>query len=79
MLSRPVEIFQIHIKPTDFFNANPALDVPSTRNDASVLLGGSCCTASGDKNKAAVQKDPVAHFQGSAPGVAAKEAGANVQ
>ncbi|KAL7800127.1 copper amine oxidase [Trichoderma ceciliae] len=75
----PVEIFQIHIRPADFFNANPALDVPSTRNDASVLLGGSCCTTSGDKNKAAVQRDAAAaHLQGSGSGIDAKEAGANV-
>ncbi|KAL7925794.1 copper amine oxidase [Trichoderma austrokoningii] len=76
----PVEIFQIHIRPTDFFTANPALDVPGTRNNASVLLGGSCCTSSGDKNIAAMaQSNPVTHLQGSAPGVAAKEAGANVE
>ncbi|KAK1242737.1 hypothetical protein MKX08_005549 [Trichoderma sp. CBMAI-0020] len=75
----PVEIFQLHMRPTDFFTANPALDVPGTRNNASVLLGGSCCTSSGDKNSAAMaQSNPVAHLQGSAPGVPAKEAGANV-
>jgi primary-amine oxidase len=54
------------------------MDVPSTRNDTSVLLGGSCCTTSGDRNKAAVQNDPVTHLQGSGAAVSAKEAGANV-
>ncbi|EHK18968.1 uncharacterized protein TRIVIDRAFT_80736 [Trichoderma virens Gv29-8] len=74
----PVETFQIHIKPTDFFNANPAIDVPSTRNNASVLLGGSCCTTSGDKNNCTVQNDPATHLQGGGPSIDAKEAGANV-
>ncbi|KKP03731.1 copper amine oxidase [Trichoderma harzianum] len=74
----PVETFQIHIKPTDFFTANPAMDVPSTRNDASVLLGGSCCTTSSDKNKSGVQNNPLTHQQGSAATIDAKAAGANV-
>ncbi|OAP65649.1 copper amine oxidase 1 [Fonsecaea erecta] len=45
----PVEIHQLHIKPTDFFTENPAIDVPSTKNEASVLTNGSvhlqngCC------------------------------------
>lgn len=33
----PVEIHQIHLKPADFFEANPSIDVPSSRNTASVL------------------------------------------
>ncbi|KAL6882917.1 copper amine oxidase [Trichoderma longibrachiatum] len=74
----PVETFQIHIRPTDFFNVNPAIDVPSNRNDASVLLGGSCCTASSDKNTSAVQQHPVTHLQGSAPSIDPKAVGANV-
>ncbi|RMZ83078.1 hypothetical protein DV738_g1415, partial [Chaetothyriales sp. CBS 135597] len=44
----PVEIFQLHIKPSDFFTANPALDVPSSKNAASQLVtsttnGADCC------------------------------------
>lgn len=31
----------MHLRPADFFTSNPALDVPSTRNDASVLVP--CC------------------------------------
>ena len=38
MVRRPVEIHQLHIRPSDFFTANPALDVPSTKNQASVLV-----------------------------------------
>lgn len=49
----PVEIFQLHYKPVDFFTENPSIDVPSNRNLASTLvvgkgktdLGGrSCCS-----------------------------------
>ncbi|KAL6706725.1 hypothetical protein ACN47E_005267 [Coniothyrium glycines] len=41
----PVEIYQLHYKPSDFFERNPAIDVPSAKNDASVLVGGDkeCC------------------------------------
>lgn len=36
--SRPVEIHQIHLKPSDFFTANPAIDVPGVKNNTSVLV-----------------------------------------
>ncbi|KAG9769431.1 Copper amine oxidase 1 [Exophiala dermatitidis] len=36
----PVEIHQLQIKPTDFFTENPAIDVPSSKNEASVLANG---------------------------------------
>lgn len=39
----PVEIFQVHYRPSDFFEANPAIDVPSTKNQASVLAEKKCC------------------------------------
>jgi len=39
----PVEIFQLHYKPADFFDKNPANDVPSSQNQASVLVGKECC------------------------------------
>lgn len=31
-------MFQMHIKPVDFFTSNPAIDMPSTRNPTSVLV-----------------------------------------
>ncbi|KAI2465438.1 copper amine oxidase 1 [Annulohypoxylon bovei var. microspora] len=34
----PVEIHQFHLRPADFFTSNPALDIPSTRNESSVLV-----------------------------------------
>ena len=43
----PVEIYQVHFKPSDFFERNPAIDVPSTKNSASVLVEKECC--SGDQ------------------------------
>jgi primary-amine oxidase len=41
----PVEIYQVHFKPSDFFERNPAIDFPSTKNNASVLVEkeGGCC------------------------------------
>ncbi|KIV77238.1 hypothetical protein PV11_09053 [Exophiala sideris] len=36
----PVEIHQLNIKPADFFTENPAIDVPSNKNEASVLTNG---------------------------------------
>jgi len=43
----PSEIYQLHYKPSDFFERNPAIDVPSAKNNASVLVGkdSSCCSA----------------------------------
>lgn len=40
----PSEIFQVHFKPSDFFERNPAIDVPSAKNQASVLAKD-CCSA----------------------------------
>ncbi|KAI1445571.1 copper amine oxidase 1 [Annulohypoxylon stygium] len=34
----PVEIHQFHLRPADFFTSNPALDIPSTKNESSVLV-----------------------------------------
>ncbi|CUS11345.1 unnamed protein product [Tuber aestivum] len=38
----PIETHQIHLKPADFFTKNPAIDVPSTKNQSSILykVGG---------------------------------------
>ncbi|KAH7122759.1 copper amine oxidase-like protein [Dendryphion nanum] len=41
----PVDIFRVELKPSDFFTANPAIDVPSTKNEASVLVEKECCAA----------------------------------
>ncbi|KAL2068426.1 hypothetical protein VTL71DRAFT_16524 [Oculimacula yallundae] len=40
----PVEIHELHIKPADFFTANPSLDVPSNANLTSKLVQDSCCS-----------------------------------
>lgn len=58
----------MHLRPADFFTSNPALDVPSTKNSASVLVP--CCGTA--------QQDPLTHKQGSAPEIDAKEAGIKV-
>ncbi|KAF2722949.1 hypothetical protein K431DRAFT_302204 [Polychaeton citri CBS 116435] len=39
----PVEIHQIHLRPADFFTQNPAIDVPSGKNQASKLVNGAAC------------------------------------
>ena len=39
-MCRPVEIVQVPIVPSDFFTCNPAIDVPSSKNQASQLAGG---------------------------------------
>ncbi|EKJ76476.1 hypothetical protein NXS19_013686 [Fusarium pseudograminearum] len=75
----PVEIQQIHLRPADFFTANPALDVPSTRNESSVLV--SCCDktkVSGQDKEPLVQDSPISHLQGSGNGIEARTAGAHV-
>lgn len=38
-MRRPIETHQIHLKPADFFTKNPAIDVPSTKNQTSMLHG----------------------------------------
>jgi primary-amine oxidase len=42
----PVEIYQVHFKPSDFFDRNPAIDFPSQKNEASVLVSKDtdCCS-----------------------------------
>ncbi|KAL5586781.1 hypothetical protein FOBRF1_016651 [Fusarium oxysporum] len=48
----PVEILDLHIKPADFFTANPAIDVPGRKNFTSQLTNAektqesSCCADS---------------------------------
>lgn len=65
----PVEIHQVHIKPSDFFDSNPALDVPSTKNEASVLVSSSSCCNGNRKNAEAA----AAHAQGTGPDLDPKE------
>lgn len=45
----PVEIHELKIKPCDFFEENPGIDLPSSRNTTSQLVNGSgdCCSADG--------------------------------
>ncbi|KAH7359412.1 copper amine oxidase [Plectosphaerella cucumerina] len=38
----PVEIMELHISPVDFFTENPAIDVPSSKNNESKLTNGCC-------------------------------------
>ena len=38
----PVEIVQVAIVPCDFFEGNPAIDVPSSKNKNSQLADGCC-------------------------------------
>lgn len=40
--SRPVEILQVHLTPSDFFTQNPAIDVPCEKDNGSVLLSDCC-------------------------------------
>ncbi|KAI1436945.1 copper amine oxidase 1 [Xylaria sp. CBS 124048] len=47
----PVEIHSFHIRPADFFTSNPALDMPTRKNESSVLV--SCC----DKKSCAKDAD----------------------
>jgi len=56
----PVEKHEMHLRPADFFEFNPALDVPGNKNLSSVLVDGkeSCC-GGGD-----VQEAPTSHRQG---------------
>jgi primary-amine oxidase len=59
----PVEIHQIHLRPADFFTANPAIDVPGTKNHSSLLVSDieSCCESG------VIQHHPVSHLQGTDP------------
>ncbi|KAI1392598.1 copper amine oxidase 1 [Hypoxylon trugodes] len=83
----PVEIHQFHLRPADFFASNPALDVPSTRNESSVLVpcyngegpngthqaSGCCSSTSLRTDSTTVQRNPVSHLQGTGPDVDPKQ------
>ncbi|KAI0011419.1 copper amine oxidase [Xylariaceae sp. FL0662B] len=75
----PVEIHQFHIRPADFFTSNPALDIPSNRNESSVLV--SCCgqnqsdgsLRTDSEGESCQQNNPVTHLQGAGPDIDPKE------
>lgn len=48
---RPVEIHQISLRPADFFSENPSIDVPSSKNNASVLTKGATSATSNSTNE----------------------------
>ncbi|KAI1812162.1 copper amine oxidase 1 [Poronia punctata] len=74
----PVEIHQFHIRPADFFTRNPAIDMPTGKNESSVLLSGndsSCCNNKKDADSGSVQENAVAHLQGTATDIDPKDLG----
>ncbi|KAK1958681.1 copper amine oxidase [Colletotrichum sublineola] len=88
----PVEIHHMNIRPADFFTANPALDMPGSRNKASVIVP--CCekrdgpengtndtngTNGLERGNDGVQKAALTHLQGPGPDIPAEEAGAQVR
>lgn len=60
----PMEKHEIHLRPADFFEFNPALDVPGNKNTASVLVDGCCRTAPNGAANGDVQAQPESHMQG---------------
>ncbi|KAM0273924.1 hypothetical protein ACHAQH_008128 [Verticillium albo-atrum] len=81
----PVEIHHLSIRPADFFTSNPALDVPTTKNQTSVAVP--CCGTNGDSqglpSRSAdeghkVQEEPVVHLQSGGPDIDVEAAGAQV-
>ncbi|KAI0384394.1 copper amine oxidase 1 [Hypomontagnella monticulosa] len=85
----PVEIHQFHLRPADFFTSNPALDIPSTRNESSVLVpccddssssgnvngtqSSTCCSSTSLRTDSTLQQNPVTHLQGTGPDVDPKD------
>jgi primary-amine oxidase len=59
----PMEKHELHIRPADFFSANPALDVPGKKNESSVEVGGCCADGNGSATNGG-QEDPTSHMQG---------------
>ena len=44
----PVEIHELKLRPADFWHENPGIDLPTSKNESSVLAnGGSCCSTNG--------------------------------
>ncbi|OTB17168.1 hypothetical protein K445DRAFT_316661 [Daldinia sp. EC12] len=85
----PVEIHQFHLRPADFFTRNPALDIPSNRNESSVLVpccdktdnaaqngtkeSSTCCSSTSLRTDSTSQQNPVSHLQGTGPDIDPKE------
>ena len=66
----PMEKHELHFKPADFFERNPALDVPGNKNTSSVEIGSDCSAPDGGDQHAhtngySIQQDPTSHMQGS--------------
>jgi primary-amine oxidase len=72
MMNRPVEIMDLHIVPYDFFTANPAIDVPQSKNASSRLVPdqsvartaearGSCCNSEQKQKQKQKQKKKPSH------------------
>ncbi|OLN96628.1 Copper amine oxidase 1-like protein 2 [Colletotrichum chlorophyti] len=76
----PVEIHHLNIRPADFFTSNPALDMPSSKNEASVIVP--CCDGKTNGVRGrdeSVQKAALTHLQGTGPDVTVEEAGAHTE
>jgi primary-amine oxidase len=74
----------MNLKPADFFTSNPALDVPPSGNEESVLVP--CCDLREKTNGAdqptsdeSVQNDPLSHAQGPGKDIDARAVGATVE
>lgn len=48
----PVEIHELKLRPGDFFTENPGIDLPTKKNESSVLTNGNgeCCATNGHTN-----------------------------
>lgn len=66
----PMEKHEIHLRPADFFDRNPAINVAGSKNMSSVEVGRdgeSCCngsSANGHGEDGSVQAAPTSHLQG---------------
>ncbi|ETN44234.1 uncharacterized protein HMPREF1541_10785 [Cyphellophora europaea CBS 101466] len=60
----PIEKHEIHLRPADFFEFNPALDVPGNRNEASVLVDSCCHSGTNGVANGEVQGQAASHLQG---------------
>lgn len=64
----PMERHELCLRPADFFAANPALDVPSRRNESAVQVDGARVEMVGEErccDGGRVQREAEMHFQGS--------------
>ncbi|KAI0475760.1 copper amine oxidase [Xylariaceae sp. FL0804] len=73
----PVEIHQLHIRPDDFFTSNPALDMPSGKDQSSVLVP--CCGNGNSNDSEAEKKEKKASVVDKARPDGAADAAAHLQ